>query len=116
MVCLLVGLAAVVMGVDEQDMVVLVEMVVAAVLELAERAVTVVVGHVIVVVGVDDSVMRVLVRDVADDALFGLGLGHVVLLRDAFHRPQTGSRSVRLGVALGCRPVTAALHWLNRRG
>jgi hypothetical protein len=53
--------------------------------------------------------MRVLVRDVADDALFGLGLGHVVLLRDAFHRPQTGSRSVRLGVALGCRPVTAAL-------
>jgi hypothetical protein len=57
MVCLLVGLAAVAMGVDELGMVVLVEVIVAAVVELAERALTVVVGHVIVVVGVDDGVM-----------------------------------------------------------
>lgn len=57
MVCLLVGLAAVAMGVDELGMVVLVEVIVAAVLELAERPLTVVVGHVIVVVGVDDGVM-----------------------------------------------------------
>jgi hypothetical protein len=57
MVCLLVGLAAVAMRVDELGMVVLVEVIVAAVLELAERALTVVVGHVIVVVGVDDGVM-----------------------------------------------------------
>lgn len=37
MVCLLVGLAAVAMGVDELGVVVLVEVIVAAMLELAER-------------------------------------------------------------------------------
>jgi hypothetical protein len=77
----LVVLVAVLVGVDERSMVVLVLVIVGPVLELAQRTARVVVGDVVVIVGVDDAAMRVLVLDVANHVLQGACRCHVHLLR-----------------------------------
>jgi hypothetical protein len=69
----LLVLAALLVRVDDQGVIVVVLVVMGAVLELPERATRVVVGDVIVIVAVDDGRMRMLVFDVARDTLHLLG-------------------------------------------
>jgi len=77
----LVVLALVVLGsisvrVGGRGVVVLVNVIAAAMLEFAERAASVTVGHVVVVMGMNDAGMRMLVLDITGDTLHGLRLRH----------------------------------------
>jgi len=63
-------------GVEDRGMVVFVDVVAAAMLELAQRATRVVVGYVVVVMGMNDARMRMLVLDITGDALSDLRLSH----------------------------------------
>jgi hypothetical protein len=69
-----VVLAALVVGVDERRVIVLVLVVVGPVLELAERAARVVMRDVVMVVGMHRRRMGVLVLNIANDTLRGARL------------------------------------------
>jgi hypothetical protein len=74
----LVFLAALLVGVDERGVVVLVLVIVGAVLELAERPAGVVVRHAVVIVRMHDRRVRMLVLEVTRGTLHRL-LGHGVV-------------------------------------
>jgi DNA ligase D-like protein (predicted ligase) len=61
---------------EDRSVVVLVDVIVAAMLELAERTTGVMVRYMVVIVGVHDAGMGMLVLNVTGDALHGLGLSH----------------------------------------
>jgi hypothetical protein len=64
------------MGMEDGGVVVFVNVIGAAMLELAERATRVVVGYVVVVVRMNEAGMRMLVLDITGDPLHGLRLSH----------------------------------------